>query len=169
MAEVYLGLGSNVAAERHIGAALAALEATFGPIRASPVYRNPAVGFEGNDFYNLVVGFETKLAIEPLKVLLHEMELRAGRARTEPRFGPRTLDLDLLLYGDETREAPKLPHPDILKRAFVLCPLSDLAGDLRHPVTGRTFSEHWLAFAGPRDQLLQVKLPEPPGSDESKI
>lgn len=168
MAEVFLGLGSNVEAPRHLRCALNELSAAFGEIRVSPVYQNPAVGFEGDDFLNLVVGFETQLAVEPLKAVLNDIEGRAGRERRAARYGPRTLDIDLLLYGNEIRQSPRLPHPDILKRAFVLRPLGDLAGHRRHPVTGNTYAEHWLDFECPRDRLVEVELSEPVDSDQSK-
>lgn len=168
MAEVFVGIGSNVQAPRHIAAALRELAAEFGEITASPVYQNPALGFVGDDFLNLVTGFETSLAIEPLNERLHEIERRAGRDRQEARWGPRTLDLDLLLYGDEIRKSPPLPRPDILRRAFVLRPLADLAGQLRHPLTGKTYAEHWAVFEGPPGQLTRVELSEPAGCGESK-
>lgn len=168
MVDVFLGLGSNVEAPRHLRSALDELSAAFGETRVSPVYRNPAVGFEGDDFLNLVVACETRLEIDPLKALLHDIERRAGRERRTAHYGPRTLDIDLLLYGDEIRQSPRLPHPDILKRAFVLRPLADLAGQRRHPESGMTYAGHWSAFAGPRDQLVEVKLVEPVGSGESK-
>ncbi len=168
MAEVFVGIGSNVRAPRHVRSALRELAAEFGEIRASPTYRNPAFGFEGDDFLNLVVGFETNIAVDPLVERLHDIERKAGRKRAEARFGPRTLDLDLLLYDDEIHSSPPLPRPDILKRAFVLRPLADLAGGRRHPVTGRTYADHWLAFEGPRDQLKQVELSEPAGCSKSK-
>ena len=121
------------------------------------------MGFDGDDFLNLVVGFRTDLDIEALSARLHDIEREAGRKRGEARYGPRTLDLDLLVYGDEVRQSPPLPRPDILKLAFVLRPLADLAGDRHHPVTGKSYKEHWAAFEGPHDQLKRVELSEPAG------
>ena len=143
MTQVFISIGSNVEPERHVARALDALRQRFGAIDVSPVYRTAAVGFEGDDFLNLVVGFETSLSVEELDGALDELEAQAGRRRTEPRFAPRTLDLDLLLYGDAVidRDGLKVPRREIMKYAFMLKPLADLAPALRHPVLGRKMSE----------------------------
>jgi len=133
MAEVFLSLGSNIEPERHVRAALAALEREFGPLRVSPLYRTPAVGFRGDPFLNLAVALETDLP--PQAVL--------GRRRDGPRFSARTMDIDLLLHGDTVLDEGRLilPRPEILTQAFVLVPLCDLAPDLIHPTEGRPLRE----------------------------
>ncbi|HET6655529.1 MAG TPA: 2-amino-4-hydroxy-6-hydroxymethyldihydropteridine diphosphokinase [Gammaproteobacteria bacterium] len=158
MTEVFVGIGSNIEPERHVAAALAALKARFADLRTSTVYRSRAVGFAGNDFLNLVAAFETDLDVHALDEELHRIESDCGRDRTAPRFAPRTIDLDLLLYGDAVLDEPrlKLPRPEVLKYAFVLQPLAELAGDKRHPVTGQTFEQHWRAFKTDEPPLVAV-------------
>ncbi len=149
---VYVGIGSNIAPERHVREALRALEARFGPIRRSRVYRTPAVGFNGDDFLNLVVGFETDEDVEAVADALREIEDAAGRRRGAERFAPRTLDLDLLLYGGAImrRGRLQLPREEILEQAFVLGPLAELAPELIHPQLGRSLAALWAAFPGER-------------------
>lgn len=168
MPEVFVGIGSNVAPEVHVRLSLAELERGFGALNVSPIYRNPAVGFDGEDFYNLVVSFSTELSPAELVNKLHEVERRCGRRRSEERWGPRTLDLDLLVYGQEVSGDPALPRSDVLKRAFVLRPLAEIAPNSRHPVNGRTYAELWAAFSGDSAGLREVRLPEPESDALSK-
>lgn len=159
MTEVFVGIGSNVEPEKHVRMAAQMLRAHFGDVRLSPVYRNPAMGFEGDDFLNLVATFDSDLGVPELKAALDEIELRCGRERGAARFSPRTLDLDLLLYGERVDEAHKLPRKEILKYSFVLKPLAELAGGHRHPETGLTYREHWEKFAGEKAGLTAAALP----------
>jgi 2-amino-4-hydroxy-6-hydroxymethyldihydropteridine diphosphokinase len=147
MAEVYLGLGSNIDAERSLDLALTELEARFGTVELSRVYRNPAVGFAGDDFLNLVTRVNTGLAPAQIQQALHTIERAAARDRSEPRWGPRTLDIDLLLYGTRVDPLLRLPRSDILRYAFVLGPLAELAPGLIHPVTGVTMAHAWQSHA----------------------
>lgn len=142
---VFVGVGSNVEPVRHVRAAVTALRERFGSLEVSPVYRSRPVGFEGEDFLNLVVGFESVESPEAIDALLGEIERANGRGRDAPRFAPRTLDLDLLLYGDAIirRDGLCLPRREILEYAFVLRPLADIAGSRRHPLTGETFEALW--------------------------
>jgi len=148
MTRAYVGIGSNVEPERHIVMAVQALRGRFGALTLSPMYQNKAVGFEGDDFLNGVIGLDTDLSVPDLKRALDEVELACGRQRGAARFAPRTLDLDLLVYGDRVDAAAKLPRGDILRYAFVLKPLADIAAAERHPLTGKTYAEHWAAFQG---------------------
>jgi 2-amino-4-hydroxy-6-hydroxymethyldihydropteridine diphosphokinase len=159
MPRVFVGIGSNIEREASVRAGVAELGARFGELRLSPVYENPAVGFEGDSFYNLVVSFETDLAPAAVDGILHEIEQAAGRSRNGASFAPRTLDLDLLLYGDLVIRQGTLciPRDDIERYAFVLRPLADIAGEMRHPVSGRTLGEMWAAFRG-GDELRRVEL-----------
>ncbi|HEV2212598.1 MAG TPA: 2-amino-4-hydroxy-6-hydroxymethyldihydropteridine diphosphokinase, partial [Gammaproteobacteria bacterium] len=104
--EAFVGIGSNVEPERRVRQAVKLLRERFGAIRLSPVYRNAAVGFEGDDFLNLVVAFGTELEVTPLNATLDEIELACGRERGAACFAPRTMDLDLLLYGDCVSRPP---------------------------------------------------------------
>ena len=146
--DVYVSAGSNIDPERHLRAACLRLDEKFGPLSLSSVYRTKAVGFDGDDFLNLVVAFSTDLDVHAVKSYLDDTETLAGRARSAGSFSPRTLDLDLLLYGAEIIDEPavRVPRADILKYAFVLAPIAELAPDLRHPVDGRTMRELWSAF-----------------------
>jgi 2-amino-4-hydroxy-6-hydroxymethyldihydropteridine diphosphokinase len=151
MPRVWISIGSNVEPERHVRAALAELRAAFGDIIVSPLYQTEAVGFAGDDFLNLVVGLDTELAPARLHRLMHEIEQRHGRERGGERFAARTLDLDVLTYGDAvTREGGKaLPRDEILRYAFVLGPLADVAGDELHPVQGERYRDLWARFPAP--------------------
>ncbi len=158
--DVYVSAGSNIDPERHLRDACLALGEKFGPLSLSSVYRTKAVGFDGDDFLNLVVSFSTNLDVHAVKTGLDETEARAGRARSEQSFAPRTLDLDLLLYGSEVFEKSdvRVPRADILKYAFVLAPIAELAPDLRHPVDGRTMRELWSVF-GDDDGIRRLTEP----------
>lgn len=148
MPEVYVAAGSNVEPERNLRQAVAALEREFPGARFSSWYRNRAVGFEGDDFINLVAGFATALPVHAVLERLHAIEARCGRARDAPRWAPRSMDLDVLLYGDLVCEEPglRLPRPDLVKRAYMLGPLAELAPRVRHPTAALTIGELWRLF-----------------------
>lgn len=154
----YVGIGSNIEPERHIRAALRRLRERFGELRLSPVYRSPAEGFTGNDFLNLVVAFDTREQPGAVIDFLERLHVEAGRVREAERFVSRTLDMDLLLYGDAVSSDLQLPRTDITDHAFVLGPLADLAPTLRHPVNGRTMQELWEAFDRERHPRTRVEL-----------
>jgi len=160
MARVYLSLGSNQQPRRYLRAALDELRARFGAIEVSPAYRSKAVGFDGPDFVNLAVGLDTELAPEALNDWLHALEDRHGRRRDVPRYSDRTLDVDIVLYGDLVRRGEG--HLDIprkeLKHAFVLRPIADIAPGLRHPVDGRSMAELWAAFPAASEPLTVEPL-----------
>jgi len=146
--QVYVAAGSNVEPERYLTRAAAALEAAFPPVRFSPWYRNRAVGFQGEDFINYVAGFETALPVHAVIERLRAIEQACDRPPGAPKWAPRTMDLDLLLYGDLVCQEPglTLPRPDLLRRPYMLGPLADLAPGLRHPTAGATIGELWAAF-----------------------
>jgi len=159
MPEVFVGIGSNIEPESHIREAVKLLRARFGRLRLSPVYRNPAVGFVGEDFLNLALTFEGREAVTDVRTALDAIEAECGRVRGSPRFAPRTLDLDLLMVGDLVTDSPlRLPRPEILKYAYVLKPLADIAARRRHPLTGRSMAEHWREFDAASQPLVAVKL-----------
>ncbi|HEY5682647.1 MAG TPA: 2-amino-4-hydroxy-6-hydroxymethyldihydropteridine diphosphokinase [Sulfuricaulis sp.] len=158
MPRVYVGIGSNIDRENNIRGAVRELAGHYGPLTLSPVYETRAHGFEGGDFYNLVAGFDSVESIERIEEWLFQTEARFGRQRQGNPFSSRTLDLDLLLYGDTVRHDDKadLPHPDILRYAFVLRPLADIAPKLRHPETGLACSEIWKQFNHDKQEMRVV-------------
>lgn len=165
MPRVWISIGSNIEPRRHVEAALTELRRLFGDLVVSPVYEAQAVGFDAPPFLNLVVGVDTDRAPSELHRLMRELEDRHGRRRTGARFSSRTLDLDLLTYGDRvTGEGGKhLPRDEILGYAFVLAPLADVAPDERHPEIGETYGALWDAYDGDdRDGLRRIELPGGP-------
>jgi 2-amino-4-hydroxy-6-hydroxymethyldihydropteridine diphosphokinase len=141
----YLSLGSNVEPARHLRAAIDALRTRFGDVVVSPIYRTPAVGFEGPAFLNAAAVIDSDLEPEPLNDWLHALEDAHGRDRSGPRFGDRTLDIDIVLFDDRVVEGAghlRIPRPE-LKHAFVLRPLADIAPGVVVPGTGSTLAQLW--------------------------
>jgi 2-amino-4-hydroxy-6-hydroxymethyldihydropteridine diphosphokinase len=160
MSIAYLGIGSNVDARANTASGIKALGEAFGEVQLSPVYRAPAVGFEGSDFINLVARIETDMGPLDLKNFLHALEDQHGRTRNVAKFSDRTLDVDILLYDDLYLISPELeiPRDEILTAAHVLKPLSDLAPDLLHPVSRRTMRELWDDFPRQDTHLAPIEL-----------
>jgi len=160
MARVYLSLGSNIDREQHIRSALAALQQTFGELVVSPIYESEAVGFDGDNFFNLVVGLDTDLPVGELQRLIKAIEDDHGRERSGPKFSARTLDIDILTYDDFVGETDGviLPRDEIVKNAFVLLPLADVAGAELHPQLQRCYADLWADYDKSRQALWQVEL-----------
>jgi len=142
---VYLGLGTNLG-DRHanLQAALQALEPKVKLTAQSPVYQTPPWGYtEQAEFLNMVVSAETDLKPRALLRYLKKIEKQVGRTASF-RWGPREIDIDILFYDDLVLHSRKLtiPHPRIQQRAFMLVPLTDLAPEFRHPLTGKTIRQH---------------------------
>lgn len=161
MPAVYVAAGSNVAPEENLARAMRELQRQFPGTRFSRAYRNRAVGFEGDDFINLVAGFDTALPLPEVLTRLHAIETLCGRPRGAPRWAPRSMDLDVLLYGDLvcSEENIKLPRPDLLKRAYMLGPLAEIAPEARHPTAQLTIGELWRRFDHSAHPLEPVPLP----------
>ena len=160
MPRVYVSIGSNIDREANVRAALKQLRMRFGELIVSPVYESEAVGFAGDSFYNLVVGFDTECSLAEVTSVLRAIEAQQGRVRGEQRFCDRTLDLDALLYGDKVdHKAPNdIPRHEIDRYAFVLRPLSDIAGNERHPETGERFVDMWTRLEKGSQHLWPVQL-----------
>jgi 2-amino-4-hydroxy-6-hydroxymethyldihydropteridine diphosphokinase len=158
---VWLSLGSNIDPESNIRLAVRNLRRIFGPLMLSSVYSGEAVGFDGDPFLNMVVGLDTELPVSQLMERLRGVEDSQGRVRDEKdKNSPRTIDIDLLTYGDLPLMAGRvvLPRDEITRYAFVLKPLAEVAGDEVHPLTGRTYGELWAAFDKTRQTLNPVDL-----------
>lgn len=163
MTRVYLSLGSNIDREHNIRAGLDALAAQFGEVHLSPVYESEAVGFDGAPFLNLVARIDTGLPLGELAGLLRDIEADHGRVRGDKKFASRTLDIDVLTYGDLTGlvDGVELPRDEILKHAFVLRPLADLAPQARHPVLGETYAALLARLDMSAQKLWQVPFSWP--------
>lgn len=160
---VYIGLGSNLGdREANLFAAVDALRRNdlVAVVRCSSIYESAPVGPPQPRFLNAVAELQCDLPPGRLLALLQQLERELGRERRK-RWGPREIDLDILIWGGEVIAEPSLqiPHLELHKRRFCLEPLCELAGELRHPVTGDTMSE-LLCRLAPQDC---VKLsPAPP-------
>jgi len=147
MNKVYIALGTNIEPrDMHLSEALNLLEAheSIAIQKRSSIYQTAPVGYlEQEDFLNMVIDMQTLL--EPIDLLNYcqEIEMKLGRER-EIRFGPRTIDLDILLYNEEniTGDRLVLPHPRMLERAFVLVPLAELAPEVILPDTKKSVQSH---------------------------
>jgi 2-amino-4-hydroxy-6-hydroxymethyldihydropteridine diphosphokinase len=158
MPRVYLSLGSNIEREQRIEACLDALVAHFGVLDVSSVYESDAVGFIGDRFFNLAVGLDTGLSVAELTVLLRDIEYANGRRRGETRFSGRTLDIDILTWGDACGvvDGIKLPREEILQNAFVLLPMAELAPDTLHPQVGKSYRDLWDAYDQASQRIWSV-------------
>src|SRR5258705_5111369 len=125
MPRVYVAIGGHTEPERRFVLAAGELRRRFPGILFSTCYRNPAFGFKGADFLNAVAGFDNETSADQVLAGLHEIELRCGRRRDDPKWGPRAMDIDLLLYGATVAGTGdyRLPRPDLLPRAYMLAPL----------------------------------------------
>ena len=144
MITAYIGIGSNIDRRKHIQAAIEELRALGQDVRISTIFECEAVGFDSHAFYNLVVEMKTELSLTEFSRQLRDIELKWGRAADAGKFEPRTVDLDIILFGDQVSSAkPELPRSDIFKYAFVLQPLMELCPQLVVPQDGRTIEQIW--------------------------
>ncbi|HAS6361429.1 TPA: 2-amino-4-hydroxy-6-hydroxymethyldihydropteridine diphosphokinase [Vibrio vulnificus] len=144
MNTVYIGVGSNIEREKHARAAWQELTLLGEALQASPIYECAAVGFDSHAFFNFVIRLNTSMTLEELAFQLRQIEMRWGREENAAKYQDRTLDLDIVLFGDcISSQKPELPRSDIFKYPFVIQPLYDLQPDLVIPGDGRTVEEIW--------------------------
>ena len=160
MTRVFVAAGSNVDVERNLRLASHELVKTFGKVEFSPAYQNVAAGFEGDDFINFVAAFDTELPVRAVVAELQRIEGLCGRERDAPKWAPRSMDLDILLFGDRVCDEPGLvlPRPDLLRRAYMLGPMADIGGEVIHPLEQRTISDLWQHFDRDAHPLTRIEL-----------
>ncbi|WP_019528237.1 2-amino-4-hydroxy-6-hydroxymethyldihydropteridine diphosphokinase [Dasania marina] len=167
MSQVFVSIGSNTHRYHHIASSLDALQHYFGELIISPVYESVAVGFEGDNFLNLVVGFESVYSVGELQALLKQIEDDYGRKRGGPKFSSRTLDIDILTVDDMVGDVDGvlLPRTEILDNAFVLLPLYNIAPNQLHPTTHKSYQQLWQQY----DQASQKLWPVDFEWNETKL
>ena len=155
----YISIGSNIDKHVHIPSSLRALRQAFGNLRCSSLYESEPVGFSGDAFHNLIVAFDSDESAKAVAKQLRQIELDHGRSRESQKFSSRTLDLDLILYGDQIISDGRLqiPRDEIERYAFVLEPLAEIAPDERHPISGLSYGDLWLRFD--KQGVQQTKMP----------
>ncbi|MFT5448754.1 MAG: 2-amino-4-hydroxy-6-hydroxymethyldihydropteridine diphosphokinase [Gammaproteobacteria bacterium] len=143
MKRTFVSIGSNVERELHVRRAIDELRERFGTVLVSQVYETASVGFSGDPFLNLVAGFDTDLELDELVDTLRGVETRNARHRTEKRYGPRTLDIEVLVFGDMIcdEDPIELPRSEITRQAYVLLPLAELAPNAQHSVFGERYAD----------------------------
>lgn len=152
MANVVISIGSNIEPFEHIPKAVRALVNEFGGVSFSPVYESNAVGFDGDNFLNLVAQFETQRSVSDLQGWCKYYEQQHGRDPKAAKFTPRTIDLDILLYDNYIQSVstehnlPQLPRAEITYNAFVLKPLADLLPHWQHPELAQDYQTLWRQF-----------------------
>jgi 2-amino-4-hydroxy-6-hydroxymethyldihydropteridine diphosphokinase len=154
----YISIGSNIEKEKNILSALRELAIFFGGLVVSSTYETEAVGFKGETFHNLIVGFDSDLDVKTIAKQLRQIELDHGRTRECKKFSSRTLDLDLILYGELVISDGRLqiPRDEIEKYAFVLEPLAEIAGNQKHPISGISYRGLWERFD--KNDLKQKRI-----------
>lgn len=160
MTQLVLSLGSNIEREKHIRFGISELTRIFGALRISPVYETAAVGFSGPDFFNLVVIAHTELKLEEAIDKIRAIETVAGRVRGEKKFQDRSLDIDILLFGDSDLHqlGYDIPRDEIEHAGYVLKPLADLLPQQRHPVSGEGFMQMWQARMAQQPPMREVEI-----------
>jgi len=158
MTSLTLSIGSNCDAARNLRLAYQALLAEFGNIDCSAVYESEPVGFEGDNFLNLVAVIETEQPLTRIAATLKQIEDDLGRDRSQPKFSGRTMDIDVLTFGDASGSdcGMHLPRAEITRNAFVLRPLAELLPEQVHGPTGKCFAELWQEFDKTRQKLWPV-------------
>lgn len=142
MIDVYLDIGSNIERRKNIQSCIDILVNDFPDIKFSKAYESEALGFDGDPFINLSAHLQTDKSFTSLKRYLKTLEDKHARKRNKTKFISRTLDVDILLFGDNVLHPEyDVPRKEILKFPFVLFPLSEIANDVTHPVENKTIGE----------------------------
>ncbi|CAM2943444.1 2-amino-4-hydroxy-6-hydroxymethyldihydropteridine diphosphokinase [Vibrio mytili] len=158
MITTYIGVGTNIERERHCMAAYQELQKLDEDLVVSPIYECAPIGFNSQNFYNFIIRLRTGLSIEELRSHLRGIEFKWGREENAQKYQDRTLDLDIVLFGEcVSKQSPELPRSDIYKYPFVTKPLYDLEPNLVIPGDGRTVAEIWQAMQ-PVDSLKPVSF-----------
>ena len=137
--DIFFSLGSNIEPEKNIDFAKDQLQIRYGKLLVSSTYKTKAVGFKGDDFLNLVIKASTNDRPETVINHLHDIERQTGREPGTGQFNSRTLDIDLLLYGDLIHPSLNLPRDEILKYDFVLEPLAEIFPEGIHPIENKSY------------------------------
>lgn len=173
MVTVYTSIGSNIDRRKNVQAAIDALGLRYGQVQSSAVYETEAVGFGGDPFYNLVSRFETDESAQDVNRFFKQVEAEHGRIHGGEKFASRTLDIDLILYGDLLLDEPglKLPRDEIEKYAFVLEPLLELDEQGVYLPTSESYADMWVSACAkgkmaPANRLEWIPQPQSDGSGE---
>tara|TARA_R110002167_G_scaffold80291_2_gene220698 strand:- start:14475 stop:15005 length:531 start_codon:yes stop_codon:yes gene_type:complete len=165
MARAYLSIGSNIDRERYIRSCLDTLADSYGSLSISSVYESEAVGFDGDLFYNLVVGIDTVQPLPELFASLRQIEHDHQRCRDAVKFSARTLDIDILVYDDyvgafclDDGSGGVLPRDEITKNAFVLLPFAEIAPERLHPGTATSYQQLWEQYDRSQQRLWPVSF-----------
>lgn len=163
MTPVYVAAGSNVEPEANLARACREIALTWPDAIFSHAYRNKAVGFDGPDFINMVLGFHSGDSIGQVLVRLRDVEVLCGRARNSPKWASRAMDLDVLLFGERVEKTDDytLPRPDLLKRPYMLGPLAEIAPSVVHPTAHKTIAQLWQEFDRDSHTMIPVDIDLP--------
>jgi len=139
----FISIGSNINSSENIGKAKILLDLAFDDCIYSSIYQSKAIGFKGPLFKNLVASFKTSLEPGALNVSLKIMEKNIGRDESQKNYSSRVIDLDLIIYEDliMSKNGIEIPSPDIEKYIFILEPLVEISGGLRHPKTKKLYKD----------------------------
>jgi 2-amino-4-hydroxy-6-hydroxymethyldihydropteridine diphosphokinase len=163
MTAVYVAAGSNVEPEKNLARACGEIARTWPGAIFSLAYRNRAVGFDGPDFINLVLGFKADASLGSVLARLRDIEVICGRPRNSPKWASRAMDLDVLLFGScvEKTDDYTVPRPDLLKRPYMLGPMAEIAPAVMHPTVHKTIAELWREFDRDEHPMIPVGIELP--------
>ena len=156
--DVFFSIGSNINPEKNIQFAIDQLRNFFIHLEYSSIYRTEAVGFKGDYFLNLVAKTVTEISPEIIIKRLRKIEADTGRELGTGQFSSRTLDIDMILYGDRVDELIRVPRDDINLYAFVIEPLAEIYPKGIHPISGSQYSTLWEQFDKREQQTERISL-----------